>query len=180
VVTDEQVLPSQTKKPRTWRTREDPFEGAWEEVIEPLLVKDAKGELEAKTLMELLAERDPERFSMSHLRTMQRRVRDWRALHGADKEVYFQQEHPPGNEAGIDFTCCNELGVTIRGEVFDHLLFEFVLVASTWTSVKLAYSERGFRKLCGLRVGGVAEGHRSGTGSRVGSALGFGTHTHVS
>ena len=38
----------------------------------------------------------------------------------------------------------------------------------------------GFRKLCGLRVGGVAEGHRSGTGSRVGSALGFGTHTHVS
>ena len=153
-------LPSQTKKPRTWRTREDPFEGVWEEVIEPLLVKDEKGELEAKTLMELLVERDPEGFSMSHLRTMQRRVRDWRALHGADKEVYFQQEHPPGNEAGIDFTCCNELGVTIRGEVFDHLLFEFVLVASTWTAVKVAYSESYEALVDGLqsalwKLGGV-------------------------
>jgi len=66
-------LPSQTIKTRSWRTRADPFEKAWEEVIEPLLQRDEKGELEAKTLVELLIERDPENFSMSHVRTMQRR-----------------------------------------------------------------------------------------------------------
>jgi hypothetical protein len=146
-------LPSEAKKPREWRTRADPFEGIWEEVIEPLLIKDEKSELEAKTLMELLVERDPERYAMNHLRTMQRRVRDWRALHGADKEVYFQQEHPPGNEAGIDFTCCNELGVTIGGEHFAHLLFEFVLVSSTWTAAKVAYSESYEALVDGLQSG---------------------------
>jgi len=153
-------LPSQTTKPRSWRTRADPFEKVWEEVIEPLLRRDEKDELEAKTLVELLIERDPENFSMSHLRTMQRRLRDWRALHGRDKEVFFAQEHPPGNEAGIDFTCCNGLGVTIRGEPFAHKLFEFVLVASSWTWANVAYSETYEALVDGLqralwKLGGV-------------------------
>lgn len=134
-------LPSETTKPRSWRTRADPFEKVWEEFIEPLLRRDEKGELEAKTIVELLVEKDPENFSMSHLRTMQRRLRDWRALHGGDKEVFFAQEHPPGDEAGIDFTCCNALGVTIRGEPFAHKLFEFVLVSSSWTWANVAYTE---------------------------------------
>ncbi|NVB36387.1 IS21 family transposase [Pseudenhygromyxa sp. WMMC2535] len=134
-------LPSQTKEPRHWRTRKDPFEGVWEEKIVPLLERDKEGELEAKTLLKQLIEEKPERFNQGQLRTMQRRVRDWRALHGPDKEVYFQQEHPPGEEAALDFTNCNELQVTIAGEPFRHLLFELVLVASAWTWACVALSE---------------------------------------
>jgi hypothetical protein len=153
-------LPSQTQEPRHWRTREDPFEEVWEIKIEPLLEVDSNAELEAKTLMQLLVDHDGERFSMGQLRTMQRRVRDWRALHGRGKEVYFEQEHVPGDEAGLDFTCGNELGVTIRREPFRHLLFELVLLACTWTWACVALSEsfealvdglqRGLRSLGGV------------------------------
>ena len=134
-------LPSQTKKPRHWRTREDPFEGVWEAKIVPLLEADAGAELEAKTLLQLLIDEEPERFHRGQLRTMQRRVRDWRALHGPPKEVYFEQEHHPGEEAALDFTCGNELGVTIRGEALRHLLFELVLVSSSWTWACVVFSE---------------------------------------
>lgn len=146
-------LPSQTRSSRDWRTRSDPFKGIWETVIEPLLKVDEDDDFEAKRLMQLLVDRDPERFSMRQLRTMQRRVRDWRAVHGEDKEVCFQQDHPPGKEVGIDFTCCNELGVTIGGEPFDHMLFEFVLVASTWTSANIAYTETFEALVEGLQTG---------------------------
>lgn len=134
-------LPSQTKGPRAWRTREDPFENVWDTTIVPLLESDTKAELEGKTLLRLLIDDRPEGFHVGQLRTMQRRVRDWRALHGPDKEVYFEQVHPPGKEAALDFTSGNELGVTISGEPFPHLLFELVLIASTWTWACVAFSE---------------------------------------
>lgn len=146
-------LPSQSKKPREWRTRVDPFERIWETEIEPLLAADIKGELEGKTLMQRLIDLDPERFSMAHLRTMQRRVRDWRALHGGEREVFFEQVHPPGDEAAIDFACGNELGVTVGGEPFPHLLFELVLVASSWTWANVAYSETYEAVVDGLQRG---------------------------
>lgn len=134
-------MPSQTETSRDWRTRKDPFEGVWETKIEPLLEVDTGAELEAKTLMQRLVDHDPERFSIGQLRTMQRRVRDWRALHGPEKEVYFEQEHRAGEEGGLDFTCGNGLGVTVGGQPFMHLLFEFVLIASSWTWACVAFSE---------------------------------------
>lgn len=134
-------LPSSTKKPREWRTRKDPFEAVWDSIIEPLLLRDDGAVLEAKTLMDVLIEREPTQFSMNQVRTMQRRIRDWRALQGPSKEVYFPQEHLPGHEAGADFTCCNELGVMIKGEPFKHLLFELVLIYSRWTWACVALSE---------------------------------------
>ena len=153
-------LPSQSTKERTWRTRKDPFEDVWHTKIEPLLEVDTKAELEAKTLMQLLVDDDPERFSMSQLRSMQRRLRDWRALRGPDREVYFEQVHAPGREAGLDFTCGNELGVTIASEPFPHLLFEFVLIASTWIWSCVAMSESFEALIDGLQralweLGGV-------------------------
>ena len=153
-------LPSQTKEDRHWRTREDPFAEVWAEKIEPLLEADLKGELEAKTLMQLLVDDQPECFSMTQLRTMQRRLRDWRALHGPAKEVYFEQLHELGDEAGLDFTCGNELGVTIAGEPFMHLLFEFVLIASKWVWACVALSESFEALVSGLQrslweLGGV-------------------------
>jgi hypothetical protein len=55
--------------------------------------------------------------------------------------VIFPQDHLPGREGCFDFTRANELGVTIRGELFEHLLFEFVLSFSGWTWSSIAYSE---------------------------------------
>ena len=109
-------LPSTTKQERRWRTRPDPFDGVWEEEIEPLLRGDPAGKLKATTIIEWLAEHHPGRFSASQLRTLQRRLQDWRALNGPDQEVYFPQEYPPGREAQIDFTHSNSLGVIIASQ----------------------------------------------------------------
>ncbi len=134
-------LPSQAKKRRNWRTRKDPFEAVWKSDIEPLLVRDDDRVLEGPTILELLEQRHPGQFGAGQLRTLQRRIRDWRAVHGPDREVFFEQVHPPGREAQIDFTHATELGVTIAGALFPHLLFEFVLSFSGWRWVCLASGE---------------------------------------
>ena len=136
------ALPSEKGRSRRgWRTRPDPFEDVWESDVEPLLLSDPDGELSATTILEWLEERYPGRFGRSNLRTLQRRIRDHRALYGPDKEVYFQQEHPPGREAQVDFTHCGELGVTIGGEPFRHLLFHLVLTHSGWSYAEVCFGE---------------------------------------
>lgn len=159
-------LPSSSKESRSWRTRTDPFEGVWDEEIVPLLKRDEGRILQATTLFEWLENRHPGRFGVGQLRTLQRRIRDWRAVQGPDREVYFEQTHPPGREAQIDFTHCAELGVCIAGEPFDHLLFEFVLCFSGWRFVCLAFSETFEALVDGLQgslfaLGGVPEIVRS-------------------
>ena len=136
------TLPSERRRNRRgWRTRPDPFADVWERDMEPLLRSDPEGELSATTILEWLDERYPGRFDSSQLRTLQRRIRDYRALHGPDKEVYFQQDHPPGREAQVDFTHCSGLGVTIGGETFRHLLFHLVLSHSGWSYAEVCFGE---------------------------------------
>lgn len=148
------------------RTREDPFAEVFESELAPLLAADREGILEATTSLAELNRRHPDRFDESQLRTLQRRVRQWRALNGPDKEVFFPQEHPPGREAAYDFTNCDELGVTICGAPFDHLLFELVLSFSGWRWPTVALSE-SFEALALSeqealwRLGGVVEVLRS-------------------
>ena len=134
-------LPSETKQERWWRTRQDPFDGVWEEEIEPLLQGEAAGKLRATTIIEWLEEQHPGRFSASQLRTLQRRLQDWRARNGPEQEVYFPQEHPPGREAQIDFTHCNSLGVSIGGRPYRHLLFQLVLSHSGWRYAEVVAGE---------------------------------------
>src|SRR5262245_10111894 len=134
-------LPSEKDDARWWRTRKDPFADVWDEIVVPRLERDPDGELESKTILEVLKEKKRGEFTDAHLRTLQRRVRDWRALHGPEKEVIFPQEHVPGREAAIDFTHGTELGVTIRGVLFVHLLVEFVLSYSGWTWICVAFGE---------------------------------------
>lgn len=155
-------LPSQTKEPRWWRTRDDPFVEVWEPVVVPLLKADRKRKLQAKTVLEVLERERPGEFSAQHLRTLQRRIRDWRALFGSPKEVYFEQRHVPGREAQLDFTHGTELGVTIGGVPFVHLLFEFVLSYSGWRWVCLALGETFEALSAGLQgavwaLGGATE-----------------------
>ena len=154
-------LPSERKTDgRSWRTRPDPFADVWERDVEPLLRSDPDGELSATTILEWLDERHPGRFGSSQLRTLQRRIRDYRALHGPDREVYFQQEHPPGREAQVDFTHCSGLGVTIGGETFRHLLFHLVLSHSGWSYAEVCFGETFAALVKGLQgalweLGGV-------------------------
>ena len=93
------LLPSQTKKPRMWRTRQDPFADVWDPVIVPLLKADDDGGLQATTVVDMLCTREPAKYGAWHVRTLQRRMRDWRAMHGPHREVYFEQVHPPGRSA---------------------------------------------------------------------------------
>jgi hypothetical protein len=134
-------LPSGTKTPRAWRTRVDPFADVWATAVVPRLTADEQGRLQALTLFEWLSDEYPGRFHPGQVRTFQRRVRDWRALHGPDVEAYFEQTAVPGREGALDFTDASDLGVTIQGEAFPHLLFEWVLSFSGWTYVALAVSE---------------------------------------
>lgn len=136
-------LPSETKRDRWWRTRKDPFKDVWAQKILPMLELDEDAVLQAQTILDAVNEEraEGEKFDRNKMRTLQRRIRDWRALHGPEKEVFFEQEHPPGREGALDFTNCDELGVTIQGVAFPHLLFEYVLACSTWTWICLAFSE---------------------------------------
>ena len=139
---DAAALPSELKKPRTWRTREDPFVEDWP-VIAGRLAEAP--ELEAKTLFELLlgeqAADQPPKYDEGQLRTLQRRVRQWRATSGPDKEVFFPQLHRPAEAMQTDFTSTNELKVTIAGEAFEHLLCHAVLPYSNWEWVTVCRSE---------------------------------------
>lgn len=136
------ALPSETKEPRSWRTRKDPFEDVWSGEIVPLLVADEHAVLDATTMLaELTKRHGSEAYGPEHLRTLQRRMREWRVLHGPGKEVMFEQVHEAGREGAFDFTDCNELRVTIAGQVFEHLLFQLILSFSKWRFACIAFSE---------------------------------------
>jgi hypothetical protein len=163
---DSGPAPSTTKLTRDWRTRPDPFADVWSTEIEPLLKSDTKGVLEAKFVLATLVAKWPGRFQPGHVRTLQRRFRDWRALHGPDPEVYFPQVAIPGREAAIDFTHATDLGITIAGAPFPHLLFDFVLRYSGWTWTALAFGETFEALVAGLQgalwaLGGVPSVLRS-------------------
>lgn len=139
-------LPSEQKTDRGWRTREDPFADCWDEMVGRL--RDAPG-LQAKTLLEELIARAPEKHHMGELRTLQRLVRKWRASSGPERDVKLAQHHRPGEAAQTDFTDAKKLGVTIAGQVFVHLLCVVVLPFSNWRWATVCCSE----SLAALRKG---------------------------
>jgi len=160
------VFPSQTKQPRGWRTRPDPFAGVWDSDVVPVLARDTAGVVQATTILEILQGLHPGRFEPGQVRSLQRRVHEWRALYGPEKEVFFPQEHVPGREAAVDFTNATELGVTIRGTPLVHLLFQLVLSFSGWTWVQVAFGETFEALVQGIQqafwaLGGVTEIVRS-------------------
>ena len=132
-------VPSDLKQPREYRTRADPFAADWDSVLLPML--EAAPELEAVALFDWLTERRPGVYAEGQLRTLQRRLRRWRAQCGPAKEVFFQQEHRPGEAMQTDFTHCGELEVTIAGEVYPHLLCHVVLPYSNWEWATVCRSE---------------------------------------
>jgi hypothetical protein len=155
-------LPSAMTVERAWRTREDPFAEDWADIEEKLTIAP---ELEAKALFEDLLARRPGQYTEGQLRTLQRRIRRWRATRGPDKEVFFAQQHRPGEAMQTDFTSGNELGVTICGEPFPHKLCHPVLPYSNWEWATVCRSEsmlairRGVQEAV-FRLGRVTEFHQ--------------------
>jgi hypothetical protein len=123
-------LPSELRVERTWRTRPDPFEQDWEWVKEQL---STSPDLEAKTLFDELVRQHPGRYQEGQLRTLQRRIKQWRACEGPDKELHLPQEHIPGEAMQTDFTWMNSLGITIAGEPYEHMLCHCTLPYSNWS-----------------------------------------------
>jgi transposase InsO family protein len=131
--------PSELEQPRWWRTRKDPIDEQDWAFVEAQLKESPS--LEAKTLFEMLQEQRSEPYAEGQLRTLQRRVKQWRATKGPDKAVFFSQEHRPGEAAQTDFTHATELGVTIDGVAFGHMLCHFVLPYSNWQWATVCMSE---------------------------------------
>jgi hypothetical protein len=143
-------LPSQIKPERTWRTRRDARDAA----------------IEAKTVFDFLCRQHPGRFQEGEVRSLQRRIKAWRARCGPSQEVMFVQHHRPGRQAQSDFTYMNSLGVIVAGQLFDHLVYHFTLTYSNWESVMVCFSESFESLSAGLQnalweVGAVPEDHRS-------------------
>jgi hypothetical protein len=156
-------LPSELKHLRRHRTRPDPFGADWP-WIQAELTRDPA--LQATTLFGLLCAQEPGRYQSGQLRTLQRHVAVWRALHGPEQDVVFEQRHTPGEAAQSDFTHMQDLGVTLRGLPFPHLLFHMVLTYSNVEAVRLCFGETFEALAEGLewglwQVGGVPVAHRT-------------------
>lgn len=130
-------LPSELKKPRQWRTRPDPFAADWGQISEML---SANPGLEAQALLRWLQAQKPGQYRDSHVRTLQRRIAGWRALH-VEQVASLAQVHQPGVLMETDGTWLTELGVTIAGQPFKHVLIHCVLAYSNWEWGYIAQSE---------------------------------------
>ncbi len=156
-------LPSERARPRTYRTRPDPLALVWPELEQKLL---AAPRLQANTLWQWLQRTYPGRYAAGVRRTLERRVRQWKALHGPAQEVFFDQVHEPGRLGASDFTHMKSLQITIAGQPFEHLVYHFVLTYSNWEYVSLCFSEsfaslsRGFQDAL-TALGGVPARHRT-------------------
>ena len=157
------TLPSQKKAPRG-RRRPDPLAGIFEEEVVPMLEGDS--EIRAVGVFEELMRRHPE-LDPGIRRTLERRIRDWRARHGPDQEVIFRQTHTPGRLGLSDFTRMNALGVTIAGQPLDHMLYHFRLPWSGFRHAEVVLGGESFTALAtGLQaalwsLGGAPGDHRT-------------------
>ena len=156
-------LPSQKKTPRG-RRRPDPLAGVWDGEVVPML--KAPPGIRAVAVFEEICRRHPE-LGHGVRRTLERRIRAWRALHGPDQDVMFRQEHPPGRMGLSDFTDMGELGISIAGVPLDHRAYHFRLPFSGFEHAHIVLGGESFVALAeGLQdalwaLGGVPEQHRS-------------------
>src|SRR5277367_586370 len=156
-------LPSQKKAPRG-RRRPDPLAEVWDGEIVPIL-KSAPG-IRAIAVLDEIRRRHPE-IRPGSRRTLERRMRGWRALAGPEQDVISRQEHAPGRLGLSDFTDTSTLGITIAGVALAHRLYHFRLAFSGFEHAHVVLGGESFVALAeGLQnalwmIGGVPEQHRS-------------------
>jgi transposase InsO family protein len=156
-------LPSQKAAPRG-RRRPDPLADVFDREVVPLL--QAAPGIRAVAIFEELARRHPE-LGSGIRRTLERRIRAWRALHGAEQEVIFRQAHEPGRLGLSDFTDMGGAGITVAGQPLDHRLYHFRLAYSGFEHAHVVLGGESFVALAeGLQnalwsLGGAPREHRS-------------------
>jgi len=162
-IEDDPRLPSQKTAPRG-RRRPDPLAEVWDAEIVPIL--RAAPDIRAIGVLEEIRRRHPG-LNPNIRRTLERRMRAWRALAGPEQDVIFRQEHEPGRLGLSDFTSTGEFGVTIAGVLFDHRLYHFRLAFSGFAHAHVVLGGESFVALAeGLQnalwaLGGVPLEHRS-------------------
>ncbi len=155
----------QQQRGRHWRTRADPLAEVWDSVLVPMLEKAPQ--LEPQTLLLHLEQTFPDQEWYRRKRTLQRRVEQWRALHGPAQEVMFLQHHQPGVLGISDFTLLKGEPITIAGVAFEHRLFHFRLPYSGWCHVEVIHGGESFVALAEAlqnaleACGGVPAEHRT-------------------
>ena len=133
-------LPSQ-KKGLRGRRRPDPLAGVWDSEVVALL-KSVPG-LRPVAIFDEIRRRHPE-IGAGIRRTLERRIRAWRALNGPERDVMFRQEHPPGRLGLSDFTDMGALSVSIAGDPLDHRLYHFRLAFSGWEHAHVVLGGESF------------------------------------
>lgn len=129
---------------RNWRTRQDPLAEIWDEIVLPML--ESTEEITPVGIFDYLCAEHADKFDPKTRRTLERRICRWRQLHGKAKDVVFVQTHALGELGIVDFTCVDE-PVTIMGELLNHRLFHYRLVASGWAYVQVTYGGESFSAL---------------------------------
>ncbi len=156
-------LPSQKKAPRGSR-RSDPLADIFDAEVVPLL--EAAPGIRPVAIFEETMRRHPE-LGDGVRRTLERRIRSWRAIHGEEQEVIFRQVHEPGRLGLSDFTDMGSAGVTIAGQPLDHRLYHFRLAYSGFEHAHVVLGGESFVALAeGLQnalwsLGGIPREHRS-------------------
>src|SRR5260370_29576622 len=133
-------LPSQ-KKGLRGRRRPDPLAGVWDSEVVPLL-KSVPG-LRPVAIFDEIRRRHPE-IGAGVRRTLERRIRSWRAQNGAEQDVIFRQEHPPGRLGLSDFTDMGDHAISIAGVPLDHRLYHFRLAFSGWEHAHVVLGGESF------------------------------------
>ena len=114
--------------------------------------------LKPTTLFEYLQEAYPGQYPQV-LRTLQRRVSTWKALHGPAPEVMFMLRHEPGVKGLSDFTKLKGMEITIDGEPFEHLIYHYRLAYSGWQYAQIIQGGESFVGLSeGLQNALIASG----------------------
>jgi hypothetical protein len=156
-------LPSQRKVPRQ-RRRPDPLAGIFDAEVVPML--QAAPGLRAIAIFEEMMRRHPE-LGGGIRRTLERRIRSWRAIHGEEQEVMFRQVHEPGRVGLSDFTDMGSVGITIAGQPLDHRLYHFRLAYSGFEHAHVVLGGESFVALAEAMqnalwsLGGAPREHRS-------------------
>ena len=151
-----------------WQSRErrrpDPLADIFDSEIVPLL-KAAPG-LRPVAVFEEIRRRHPD-LDPGIRRTMERRIRAWRAVYGPEQEVIFRQHHEPGRLGLSDFTDMGDLGVLVAGQPLDHRLYHFRLIWSGFEHAHVILGGESYVALAeGLQnalwaLGGAPAEHRS-------------------
>ncbi len=155
--------PSEKRAPRE-RRRPDPLAEVFEAEVVPML--EASPGLRPVAVFEELMRRHPD-LGLGVRRTLERRIRQWRALHGPEREVIFRQTHEPGRMGLSDFTDMAGSGVRVAGELLPHRLYHFRLAFSGFEHAHVVLGGESFVALAaGLQdalwaLGGAPREHRS-------------------